>query len=90
MTCDSDDIDARLARLAQATESVKPHAGFASRVMQRIAEEPPSALTALQAPAWRFFPVGVVAAALALFWAVSVQSEVSEAMAVSDDTELSW
>jgi len=25
-----------------------------------------------------------------LFWAVSVQGEVDEAMAVSDDTELSW
>jgi hypothetical protein len=90
MTHDSDDIDARLARLAQATESVGPRAGFSGRVMQRIAEEPPSALAALRLPAWRFFPIGVVAAALALFWAVSVQNQVDEAMAVSDDTELSW
>jgi hypothetical protein len=85
-----EDIDARLARLAGATAAVGPSAGFSSRVMQRIAEEPAAGLAALRLPARRFFPVGVLALALALFWAVSVQSEVSEAMAVSDDTELSW
>jgi hypothetical protein len=34
--------------------------------------------------------VGVLAAALALVWAVSVRGEVNEAMAVSDDMEVSW
>jgi hypothetical protein len=90
MTHEDQDIDAELARLAQATESVRPRAGFSSRVMQRIAEEPPSALAALRQPAWRLFPVGALLAAVALFWAVSVQGEVDEAMALSDDTELSW
>lgn len=84
------DIDARLARLAGATQGITPSAGFSSRVMQAVAEEPASTLVALQAPAWRFFPIGVLAAAIALFWAVSVDSEVNEAMAASDDTELSW
>jgi hypothetical protein len=85
-----EDVDARLARLSAATQGITPSAGFNSRVMQRIGEEPASTLVALRAPAWRFLPVGMLAAALALFWAFSVDSEVNEAMAASDDTELSW
>lgn len=85
-----EDIDARLARLASATQGLTPRSDFSSRVMQRIAEEPAGTLVALRLPAWRFFPVGVMAAAAALVWAASVRSEVNEAMAASDDTELIW
>ena len=90
MSHEHEDIDARLARLASATEAIRPRAGFSSRVMQRIDQEPAGSLIRLQLPARRFFPVGVLAAALALVWAVSVRGEVNEAMAASDDTELSW
>ena len=41
-------------------------------------------------PARRFVPLGMLAAAMAMVWAVSVSSQVDEAMAASDDTELSW
>ena len=82
------DIDARVTRLAAATASLRPRADFSSRVMQRIAEEHPSGLLALRLPARRFFPIGMLAAALALVWAVSVDNQVSEALATSDDTEL--
>jgi len=84
------DIDARLSRLAEATATVRPRADFSGRVMQRIGAEQAGTLLALRTPAWRFFPVGMLAAALALFWAVSVNDQVNEAMASSDDTELSW
>jgi hypothetical protein len=84
------DIDARLSRLAEATAGVRPRADFSGRVMQRIDAEQAGTLLALRTPAWRFFPVGMLAAALALFWAVSVNDQVNEAMASSDDTELSW
>jgi hypothetical protein len=84
------DIDARLSRLANATENIRPRADFASLVMQRVGAEQAGSLFALRAPARRFFPVGVLAAALALVWAVSVNNQVNEAMASSDDTELSW
>ena len=90
MSHEHEDLDARLARLASATANVVPRAGFNARVMQRIAEEPAFTLVALQLPARRFFPLGMLAAALALVWAVSVDGEVNEAMAASDDTELSW
>jgi hypothetical protein len=69
-----EDIDARLARLMAGTEGVGPRPGFSNRVMTRIAEEPP----------------GMLAACLAMVWAVSVTSQVDEALAAGDDTELSW
>lgn len=84
-----EDIEARLARLASATEGVGARPGFSSRVMARIAEEP-SMLLSLGAPARRFLPLGMLAACLAMVWAVSVTSQVDEALAASDDTELSW
>jgi hypothetical protein len=84
------DIDARLERLAAATSDVGPRAGFSSRVMARIGEEQLGMLLVLRAPARRFLPFGVLAAALAMVWAVSVTSQVNEAMAASDDTELAW
>jgi hypothetical protein len=85
-----DEIDARLARLASGTEELRPRAGFSSRVMQRIGQEQLGTLYALNVPARRFLPLGMLAAALAMVWAVSVSSQVDEAMAAADDTELSW
>jgi hypothetical protein len=85
-----EDIEARLARLAAATAEIGPRAGFSQRVMQRIGQEQLGTLYALGAPARRFFPLGMLAAALALVWAVSASSQVDEAIAASDDTELSW
>jgi hypothetical protein len=85
-----EDIDARLARLAAATQSVRPRADFSQRVMARIGQEQPTALYALGTPARHFLPLGMLMAALAMVWAVSVSGQVNEAMAASDDTELSW
>lgn len=89
MTHDKD-MDARLSRLADATAGVRPRSDFSARVMQRIAIEPPSLWSSLGTPARRFFPVGMLAAALAVFWAVSVNDQVNEALASGDDTELTW
>lgn len=85
-----EDIDAKLARLASATAGVRPRADFSSLVMQRIGQEQLGTLFALRAPARRFLPLGMLAAALAMFWAVSVDSQVNEALASSDDVELAW
>ena len=87
---DDEDIDLRFARLADATCDVRPRGGFSARVMQRIGEEQLGTLFALRVPARRFLPLGMLAAALAMVWAVSVSSQVNEAMAASDDTELAW
>jgi len=86
-----EDIDARLARLTAATAELGPRPGFSSRVMQRIGQEQQlGTLYALNRPARRFLPLGMLAAAVAMVWAVSVSSQVNEALAASDDTELSW
>ena len=85
-----EDIDARLARLAAATRQAGPRAGFSGRVMARIGEDQLGTLFALRLPARRFLPFGMLAAALAMVWAVSVNNEVNEAMAAGDDTELAW
>lgn len=85
-----EDIDARFERLTGATAKLQPRAGFSSRVMQHIGQERLGTVYALGAPARRFFPLGMLAAALAMVWAVSVSGQVDEAMAASDDVELSW
>jgi hypothetical protein len=91
MNHDSEDIDRRLARLAGATAGVRPRAGFSAEVMSRITRERALTVSALGAPARRFFPIGMLAAAMALVWAVSVDDQVAEAIAINDDTELtSW
>lgn len=85
-----EDMDERLTRLTAATADVRPRADFSMRVMQRIGQQQLGTLYALRAPARRFLPLGMLAAALAMVWAVSVSSQVDEAMAAGDDTELSW
>lgn len=90
MTHDSDDLDARLARLSDATAGVRPRPGFSARVMSCIGQEQLGTLWALKTPTRRFFPIGMLAAALALVWAVSVDDQVNEALAINDDVELSW
>lgn len=84
------DIDARLARLAAATDGLAARPGFSSRVMARIGEEQVGTLLSLRTPARRFLPLGMLAAAAAFVWAISVNSQVDEAIASSDDTELVW
>ncbi len=85
-----ENIDARLSRLSKSTEGLRPRAGISSRVMARIGTEQALSLTALRAPASRFLPFGMLAAAAALIWAVSVNNQVNEAVAASDDTEPVW
>lgn len=84
------DIEARLARLKADTDGITARPGFSSRVMARIGEEQLGTLYALRAPARRFLPLGMLAAAAAFVWAISVDSQVDEAIASSDDTVLVW
>ncbi len=90
MTHENEGLDARLARLSGATAGVQPRPGFSLRVMGRLEREQLGTLWALKAPTRRFFPIGMLAAALALVWAISVDDQVNEAMAINDDVELSW
>lgn len=84
------DIDARLRSLTAATDGVGPRPGFSSRVMAQIRREAVSPLLGLGRSARRFLPLGVLMTAAALTWAISVNDQVDEAIATSDDTELVW
>jgi len=84
------ELDERLARLGSGTSDIRARPGFSSRVMARVAQEQLGGIFALGAPARRFLPLGMLAAAAALVWAVSINSQVDEAIATSDDTELAW
>lgn len=85
-----EDIDARLARLASATQGVRPRPDFSSRVESRIREEQLRGLLALGVPARRLLPLGMLTAALALVWAATVNSQLDEWIASGDEVELSW
>ena len=81
---DQEDIDQRLSRLSGATDALRPSAGFSARVMLAIgAEAAPSFFETTWFSARRLLPVAAIAAALAVVWAVQVDSTVDDALATS-------
>ena len=79
-----EDIEQRLSRLAGATDALRPNPGFSARVMLAIeAEAAPSFLEATWFSARRLVPVAAIAAALAVVWAVQVDSSVDDELATS-------
>ena len=84
MNARDEDMDARLARLAKATEDLRPTGGFTGRVMAAIGrEEPPGLIPTLWASSRRLLPIAAVAAACAAVWAVQSQATVDDALAVT-------
>jgi hypothetical protein len=83
---DQEDIDQRLARLSGATEGLRPSAGFSARVMLAIdsgAEPAPSLFVTAWFSTRRLVPVAAIAAALAVVWAVQVDSTVDDELATT-------
>lgn len=81
---EQEDIEQRLARLAGATDALRPSAGFSARVMLAVdAEATPSFLEAAWSSARRMVPVAAIAAALAVVWAVQVDNSVDDELATS-------
>jgi hypothetical protein len=81
---DFEDIDQRLARLARATDALRPNAGFSARVLEAVAAEAaPSFLESAWSSSRRFLPVAAIAAALAVVWAVQVDRSVDDELATS-------
>ncbi len=84
MTHPEEDLDARLERLAHATEAIRPSRGFTSRVMGAVGSPSPSGwLEGLRASSFRLLPMAALAAALAVVWAARSQASVDDALAVS-------
>jgi hypothetical protein len=83
-------IDRRLAELASATDRIAATAGFTRRVMQAVRAEGLFREEILRS-SWRLGPIAAVAAAIAVFWAVSSEHATDAVLATSDDAvELAW
>ncbi|MET0795458.1 MAG: hypothetical protein ABW061_28325 [Polyangiaceae bacterium] len=81
---DQEDIEQRLARLSGTTAGLRPSAGFSARVMLAIdAQSAPSFFAAAWFSTRRLVPVAAIAAALAVVWAVQVDSTVDDELATS-------
>ena len=88
-----EDIDARLERLARATDGVRPRADFGARVASAIqAEQGGGVLIELGRPARRILPALALAAAVSLVWAVQSDQAFDDALSTyADETvELEW
>jgi hypothetical protein len=85
-----DPVDARLAELGEATASIRARPGFAERVMLATAADNGWQLELLRS-AGRSVPFALIAAVVAIAWAVVSNSSTDAAIAVADDTtELEW
>ena len=81
---DYEDMDQRLARLARATEGIRPSLGFSANVMRALeAEAAPSIFDLAWFSARKLVPVAAIAAALAVTWAVQVDRSVDDDLATS-------
>jgi hypothetical protein len=88
-----EDIDARLERLARATEAIEPRADFGARVARAIeAEGRRESFHELRQPARRVLPALALAAAVSLVWAVKSDQAFDDALAAyaDDMVELEW
>jgi hypothetical protein len=88
-----ENIDARLQRLAGATQGVRPRPDFGARVARSLdAEGTGGVLVELGRPARRILPALALAAAVSLVWAVESDQAFDDALSVyADETvELEW
>ena len=87
-----EDIDERLARLADETATLCPTPGFSARTMLAVQAEAALSLRAnLSRGARRFVPVAMVFALSAVWWAVVSERQATQALATSFGAmELEW
>lgn len=88
-----EDIDARLERLARATDEIRPRPDFGARVARALeTEQKGGLLINLGRPARRILPALALAAAVSLVWAVESDQAFDDALSVyADETvELEW
>ncbi|MBN2194142.1 MAG: hypothetical protein JW751_15100 [Polyangiaceae bacterium] len=87
-----DPIEERLARLAEATDSIRPHPGFEARIADAVAAER-AALSSLRASDWVFNVVQsgrLVLAAAALAAGIAVFSAVESAAAYDREAAVAY
>jgi hypothetical protein len=77
-----DDLDARLARLARATEAIQPSPGFSARVMDALPSET-SWLAGVSGSSRRFLSLAAVLAVGAVAWAAHGETSMDDALAAT-------
>lgn len=92
MTREHDEtLEQRLARLGAGTAAVRPRGGFNDRVMRAVQSSRPSLFDGVLRSARAMVPVALVAAALAVGWAVRTDRAADMALAASfDAVETEW
>ena len=89
-----DEIDDELARLARATDGVRPRPGFEERVMRAVGESSAGARTWFDdvlVSARRLVPALAVVAAVGVWWAVTSDRAADDAVAASSDAvDVEW
>lgn len=92
MTGERDEtLDGRLARLGGATGGLRPRGGFNDRVMRAVHASRPGFFESVLRPARAMVPVALMAAALAMGWAVRTDHAADQALASSFDVvEMEW
>jgi hypothetical protein len=88
-----EDIDARLERLARATDGIRPRPDFGARVARALEAERDGAMVhELSRPARRVLPALALAAAVSLVWAVESDQAFDDALSAYPDemVELEW
>jgi hypothetical protein len=74
-----DDLDTRLARLARATEGIRPTPGFSARVMDALPGD--SWLSGVGVSSRRFLSLAALLAAVGVAWAAHGESSMDDALA---------
>jgi hypothetical protein len=85
-------MDERLASIGRRTAALRPRGGFDDRVMQAVkSSRSPGLFDDVLRAARAMVPVAVMAAALAMGWAVRADRAADTALAASfDAVELEW
>lgn len=90
---DQENVDARLTRLARATEGIRPTPDFGARVLRALETEQRGGwLMELGRPARRILPALALAAAVSLVWAVESDEALEDELSLYADeaVELEW
>ncbi len=85
-------MDERLAKIGQRTATLRPRGGYSDRVMRAVqASQGVGVIDGMLGAARAFMPVAVMAAALAVGWAVRADRAADLALASSfDAVEMEW
>ncbi len=86
------DLQQRLARLAEASQSIRARPGFNDQVMlAALAAAAPSLAADLTRSLRRVLPLAVLAAALCIVWAVVSERSTDDAFVAADESvEIEW